>query len=285
MRITTTGLPIMKNTLLIMLFLMSPYSLADKLPEINWQELNKTSPWTITELYQDIPVVKPGKNGSAPSDAIVLFNGKDLSQWTTTPFGDGVRVDRTASLLKDYQGKPQTKPAAWTIENTELVAGSGKGAIATKKTFGDMQLHIEWSIPVMPGKSGQEYGNSGVFLMGMYELQGLKSYENPTYSNGQAAAIYKQHSPLVNAATPPGAWQTYDIFFTAPRFSDKGTIINSAMMTVLHNGVLVQYNAVLQGPTSFIGATYYLPHPEKLPIVLQDHDNPVRYRNIWVRDL
>lgn len=275
----------MHNKILILLLLICPYSLAEKLPELDWQELSKTSPWTITEVKKNIPVVKPGENGSAPSDAIVLFDGKGLSEWTTTPFGEGVSVDRTALFLKEYEKNTKLSPAAWAVKNKHMVAGSGKGAIATSKLFGDIQLHIEWLVPVLQGKSGQEYGNSGVFLMGMYELQVLNSYENNTYSNGQAAAIYKQHSPLVNASRPPGQWQVYDIFFTAPRFSDKGTLINPAMMTVLHNGVLVQYNSALQGPTAFIGEPYYIPHAEKLPIVLQDHDNPVRFRNIWVRAL
>lgn len=275
----------MQNKILLLLVLISSFSFAENLPQLDWDELSKTSPWTITELKKEIPVVEPGQNGSAPSDAIILFDGKDLSEWTTTPFGEGVRVDRTALFLRAYEGGAELRPAAWAVENGSVVAGSKKGAIATRKRFGDIQLHLEWLVPVLQGKSGQDYGNSGVFLMGIYELQILNSYKNHTYSNGQAAAIYKQHSPLVNASRPPEQWQAYDIFFTAPRFSAKGTVVTPAMMTVLHNGVLVQYNSVLQGPTAFIGEPYYVPHADKLPIVLQDHDNPVRFRNIWVREL
>ncbi|MCF2949577.1 DUF1080 domain-containing protein [Paraglaciecola aquimarina] len=272
-------------TLLLTSAFISSFTFAQPLPELDWKELGKTNPWVITEVNKDVVVVEPGKNGSAPSDAVILFDGKDLSAWNTTPFGEGVRVDRTASFLNEYQAKPATKPAAWTVENGNIVAGAGKGAIATTQEFGDMQLHIEWMIPVLANTSGQAYGNSGVFLMGLYELQVLNSFENPTYSNGQAASIYKQHSPLVNASRKPGEWQTYEVFFTAPRFTSSGTLISPAKMTVVHNGVLVQHNAILEGPTAFIGKSYYVPHAEKLPIVLQDHNNPVRFRNIWVREL
>lgn len=279
----------MHNKLLLTLLLITPFisslTFAQPLPDLDWKELGKTNPWVITEVNKDLVVVEPGKNGSAPSDAVILFDGKDLSAWNTTPFGEGVRVDRTASFINDYQSKPSTKPAAWTVENGNIVAGAGKGAIATSQEFGDMQLHIEWMIPVLENTKGQAYGNSGVFLMGLYELQVLNSFENPTYSNGQAASIYKQHSPMVNASRKPGEWQTYEVFFTAPIFTPKGTLISPAKMTVVHNGVLVQYNAILEGPTAFIGKSYYVPHAEKLPIVLQDHNNPVRFRNIWVREL
>ena len=173
----------MKNILLSLLLLVCSLSFADNLPELDWEELSKTSPWTITEVEKKIPVVEPGQNGSAPSDAIILFDGNDLSEWTTTPFGEGVRVDRTASFLQAYERGPELSPAVWDVEDGNIVAGSGKGAIATRKRFGDIQLHIEWSVPVLQGKSGQGYGNSGVFLMGMYELQILNSYENKTYSN------------------------------------------------------------------------------------------------------
>lgn len=255
------------------------------LPQLDWDELSKTSPWQYTELNENVPVVTPPEAGRAPSDAVVLFDGTDLSNWEKTPFGEGVAVNRTAHYLKLYNEGADYGAAAWTVENGEIVAGQKQGAIASKDAFGDMQLHIEWQVPVLEGKSGQEYGNSGVFLMGMYEIQVLNSYQNETYSNGQAASIYKQSSPLANASTPPGTWQSYDIIFTAPRFSSKGTLVSPAFVTILHNGILVQHHTPLQGPTSFIGEPYYVPHPDKLPIVLQDHDNPVRYRNIWVREL
>lgn len=258
---------------------------ADGLPQLDWEELSKTNPWEYTELHLEVPVVTPGEYGSAPSDAVVLFDGKDLSAWEKTPFGEGVAVDRTEYYLKQYEEGADWGAAAWQVENGEIVAGQKQGAIASRQAFGDMQLHIEWQVPVLEGKRGQEYGNSGIFLMGMYEVQVLNSYQNETYSNGQAASIYKQHSPLANASRAPGEWQSFDMIFTAPRFSEKGTLVSPAQLTVLHNGVLVQHNAVLQGPTAFIGEPYYIPHPPKLPLVLQDHDNPVRYRNIWVREL
>lgn len=258
---------------------------AQDVPAIDWNELQKTKPWEITEWSKDIPVVTPGNDTAPPSDAIVLFNGTDLSQWQKTPFGEGVRTDRTEAFLKQYQAQGEAKPANWSIENGELIVGKNLGAIATKKAFGDIQLHIEWYIPKLEKLSGQAYGNSGIFLMGLYEVQVLNSFENPTYSNGQAGSIYKQHAPLVNASRPPQNWQTYDIVFTAPRFSASGTLVHPAMITIFHNGVLIQYNSVLEGPTAFIGKPYQVAHPEKLPLVLQDHQNPVRYRNIWVREL
>ncbi|MDQ8183757.1 DUF1080 domain-containing protein [Pelagicoccus sp. SDUM812005] len=258
---------------------------ANGLPPLDWEELAETNPWQYTELHREVPVVQPGSAGSPPSDAIALFDGTDLSRWEQTPFGEGVAVPRTEVYLRRYLNGGDWGPATWTVENGEIVAGQRQGAIASKRAFGDMQLHLEWLVPELEGKGGQEYGNSGIFLMGLYEVQVLNSFENPTYANGQAASIYKQHAPLVNASLPPGQWQSFDLIFTAPRFSEKGTLVSPALLTVLHNGVLVQHNAVLQGPTSFIGEPYYLPHPPKLPIVLQDHNNPVRYRNIWVREL
>ncbi len=258
---------------------------SEELPQLDWKELSKTSPWQYTELHRDIPVVSPGDSQTAPSDAVVLFDGGDLSSWEKTPFGEGVRMDRTEHFLKNYKGGKSLGPAAWLVDEGEIVAGQKQGAIASKQAFGDMQLHIEWQVPVLDGKEGQQYGNSGIFLMGLYEIQVLNSFQNKTYSNGQAGSIYKQHEPLVNASKAPGTWQAYDILFTAPRFSERGSLLTPGSVTILHNGVLVQHNAVLQGPTSFIGEPYYVAHPEKLPIVLQDHDNPVRYRNIWVREL
>ncbi|MBC2607553.1 3-keto-disaccharide hydrolase [Pelagicoccus albus] len=266
-------------------FAFGTHVFSDELPPLDWEELGETSPWQYTELHRDVTVVTPGQNGSAPSDAVVLFDGSDLSQWEKTPFGEGVRMDRTEHFLKRYDSAEKLGPAAWKVEDGEIIAGQKQGAIASKQAFGDMQLHIEWYVPVLEGKEGQEYGNSGIFLMGLYELQVLNSYQNETYSNGQAGAFYKQSEPLVNASRAPGQWQSYDIIFTAPRFNEKGTLSTPAKATVLHNGVLIQWDTELQGPTSFIGEPYYVPHPEKLPIVLQDHDNPVRYRNIWVREL
>ncbi|MBV6647953.1 MAG: DUF1080 domain-containing protein, partial [Cyclobacteriaceae bacterium] len=157
--------------------------------------------------------------------------------------------------------------------------------ISTKRSFGDVQLHIEWQAPKASDKSGQGYSNSGVFLMGLYEVQILNSFQNETYANGQASSVYKQHIPLVNASRPPGEWQEYDIIFMAPKFSDGGSVVSRARVTVFHNGVLVQNNVELLGPTVYIGNTYYVPHAEKLPLVLQDHGDPIRFRNIWIREL
>jgi len=161
----------------------------------------------------------------------------------------------------------------------------GTGAIATKQGFGDVQLHIEWAAPTPAKGEGQERGNSGVFLMGMYEVQVLDSYRNKTYPDGQAGAVYGQYPPLVNASRPPGEWQTYDIVFHGPRFDAGGKLLRPARMTVVFNGVLVQDNVVLTGPTAHQTRPPYAAHPEKLPLSLQDHGNPMRFRNIWVREI
>jgi len=155
----------------------------------------------------------------------------------------------------------------------------------TKQNFGDCQLHIEWRTPIdTAGMEGQARGNSGVFFMEQYEVQVLDNYKNPTYTNGQAASVYKQHVPLVNACRPPGEWQSYDIIFKAPRFNDDGTVKSKAYVTVIHNGVLVQNHVEIQGPTAWIGHPPYKKHG-KLPISLQDHGNQIAYRNIWIREL
>ena len=174
--------------------------------------------------------------------------------------------------------------AGWQIVEGDLVVSPGAGDIRTKATFTDAQLHIEWAAPRHIEGEGQGRGNSGVFLMERYEVQVLDSYNNPTYANGQAASVYKQHIPLVNAARPPGEWQSYDIIFNAPLFGDNGRVLRPATLTVLHNGMLVHNHVAVQGPTAFIGAPQYQPHGAA-PIKLQDHSNPVRYRNIWVRPL
>jgi hypothetical protein len=173
----------------------------------------------------------------------------------------------------------------WQIKENTLVVEPGSGCIHTKESFADVQLHIEWMSPSAEGKSGQLYSNSGVFFMGRYEVQVLNSYENPTYNNGQASSVYKQHIPLVNASKPVDTWQEYDIIFMAPKFSEKGTLVAPARITVFHNGVLVQNNVALLGPTRYIGSPYYEAHPAKLPLALQDHGDPVQFRNIWIREL
>jgi hypothetical protein len=165
----------------------------------------------------------------------------------------------------------------------EVVAGTGD--IATARGFGDVQLHIEWATPTPPHGESQERGNSGVFLMGRYEVQVLDSYNNKTYPDGQASALYGQYPPLVNASRPPGEWQSYDIVFRRPRFDAQGKLLKPARVTVFHNGVLVQDDVELTGPTAHQRRPPYEAHPERLPIKLQDHGNPIRFRNIWLREL
>ncbi|HXH06518.1 MAG TPA: DUF1080 domain-containing protein [Vicinamibacterales bacterium] len=215
------------------------------------------------------PVVTPGtpstdeRPGRAPSDATVLFDGTDLSGWAGADGG----------------------PARWKIGDGFMEVVAGSGDIVTRQAFGDCQLHVEWAAPVPPRGEGQGRGNSGVYLMGLYEVQVLDSYENRTYADGQAAAIYGQFPPLVNASLPPGRWQTYDIVFRAPRFGPGGRLLRPARITVFHNGVLVQDAVEPTGPTAHKRRPPYAPHPSRLPLRLQDHGNPVRYRNIWIREL
>lgn len=219
----------------------------------------------LTEVWQPEPrIVTPGATAAdAPSDAIVLFDGKDASAWASKTNG----------------------PVQWKIADGCMTVAPGTGEIHTKKGFGDCQLHIEWRTPAQVKGDGQERGNSGIFLMGRYELQVLDSYHNRTYSNGQAGAIYKQLIPLVNVCRPPGEWQTYDILFTAPRFYPDGSVKSQARITVFQNGVLVQNNATIWGGTQYIGIATYDKHGDEEPLVLQDHNNPVSYRNIWIRPL
>jgi hypothetical protein len=203
-------------------------------------------------------IVNPGP---PPADAIVLFGGNDLSQW---------------------QGESGRK-AAWAV-NDGVATVNGTGSISTKQSFGDCQLHLEWATPAEVSGEGQGRGNSGVIIQGRYELQILDSYQNKTYFNGQAGAVYSQYSPLVNVSRKPGEWQSYDVIFHAPRFDESGALRKAATITVLHNGVLVQDNVDINGPTGQQPAKYKA-HPLKQPLVLQDHGNPVRFRNIWIREL
>ncbi len=161
----------------------------------------------------------------------------------------------------------------------------GAGNIRTRRRFGDLQLHIEWRTPAEVSGEGQDRGNSGIYLMERYELQVLDSYDNRTYSNGQAGAIYKQHIPMVNASREPGEWQSYDVVFTAPRFGADGALLSPTHMTVFHNGVLILNHVELRGPTKFIGEPEYEAHADRVPLLLQDHGNPVSYRNVWVREI
>jgi hypothetical protein len=206
--------------------------------------------------WPEPPIVTPGAtNADPPSDAIILFDGQDLSEW---------------------DGGEQ-----WTIENGEAVVGGGD--ISTKQSFSDCQLHIEWSAPVPPTGNSQGRGNSGIFLQDRYEVQVLDSYDNKTYFDGQANAIYKQTPPMVNAMRKPGEWNTYDIVWTAPKFKNDGSLESPAYITVLHNGVLTLNHFEVQGATPFTEAPKYEKH-DKLPIRLQNHGNPVRFRNIWIRE-
>lgn len=218
------------------------------------------------------PVVTPGEPAgffAPPSDAVVLFDGSEKSfkaNWTDT----------------------KGNPSQWNVVDGALESVKKAGYIQTKESFGSCQLHVEWAAPANVEGTGQGRGNSGVFLMGQYEVQVLDSFENPTYADGQAGALYGRSKPLANASRKPGEWQSYDIIFHRPVFDDQGKLVRRATFTVLHNGVLVQDHAVLSGGTGWMGphaASEYKAHPDKLPISLQDHGNPVRFRNVWVREL
>jgi hypothetical protein len=200
----------------------------------------------------------------APTGAIVLFDGTDLSQW--------------------LQVKGES-PAQWVVRDGYFEVKTGTGDLRTRDGFGDVELHVEWASPTPARGAEQGRGNSGVYLMSKYELQVLDSWENPTYADGMAGSIYGQFPPLVNAARKPGEWQSYDIVFRGPRFDSSGTLLRPATMTVRFNGVLVQDNVTLSGPTGHYSRPPYAAHADKLPILLQDHGDPVRYRNIWLREL
>jgi len=254
--------------------------------ELDWEELNKTQPFKLSEVWEPQPTkVTPGYFTSPPSDAIVLFGGHDLGAWHKPEHGYGARMDHVESILNVRLKAPKHTEAEWIVKDGAIIVKPGSGAIETKQHFGDVQLHIEWLSPVDPGKKDQLYSNSGIFFMGLYEIQVLNSYENKTYANGQAGSIYKQHIPLVNASRPPGEWQAYDIVFNAPRFDESGNVSKKATITAFHNGVLIQNNVELEGPCVYIGDAHYIPHPEKMPLLLQDHGDKVRFRNIWVREL
>ena len=212
------------------------------------------------------PVVTPGKLRlpvEPPSDAVILFDGENLDAW------------------RDGEGNA----AKWIVRDDYMESVPDAGYIYTAQGFGDVQLHLEWAAPAPPQGTSQGRGNSGVFLMGKFEIQVLDSYDNRTYADGQAGSIYGQFPPLVNAALPPGEWQSYDIIFRRPRFAPEGDLEQPARITVLHNNVLVQDAAEPWGGTSWLQYTPYSDQPDRLPIGLQDHGNPVRYRNIWLREL
>ena len=223
----------------------------------------------MTEFWDpEVKVVTPAENNlNAPADALVLFDGTG------------------ASLLQNWTNSKGEAPV-WNVADNCVTVAKGTGTIQTKQVFEDYQLHIEWRSPaeVDPEKKSQGRGNSGIFMQERYELQVLDNYNNRTYRNGQAGSFYKQYAPLVNVCKKPGEWQTYDVIWTAPRFKEDGTLFLPARATVLHNGVLVQNNVSLLGPTEYIGIPKYKAHGPGA-IVLQDHGNTVSYRNIWIRKL
>jgi hypothetical protein len=235
---------------------------APKDPE-GWAQHDRNRPEaTVVDPGAGVPPEAPGK---PPSDAIVLFDGRDLSAWKAVKGGG---------------------PAAWKVENGYFEVVPKTGGIETKQAFGDAQLHIEWMAPDPPKGQDQDRGNSGVFFGGdRYEVQVLDSHQNKTYTDGQAGALYGQYPPLVNATRKPGQWQAYDIVYEAPRFDAAGKLTKPARLTVFLNGVLVQHAMELLGPTTNKVRTPYSAHPVKLPISLQDHSHPVRFRNAWIREL
>jgi hypothetical protein len=226
-------------------------------------------PWHVHDPARPRPpIVTPGATpGAAPSDAVVLFDGKDLSKWSQRgPKGEVV-------------------DPKWPVKEGYFETGARSGSLYTRDSFGDVQLHVEWSAPTPVVGNSQGRGNSGVLLMGLYEVQVLDSYDNLSYADGQAGAIYGQWPPLVNAARKPGEWQTYDIIFEAPRF-DGTKLIKPAYQTVIWNGVVIHNRKEVMGPMIYRDvASYKTPHAAELPLMLQDHNNPVRYRNIWIRRL
>lgn len=221
--------------------------------------------WGVHDMERPLPeVVTAGKYaGQAPSDAIALFNGKDLSEWESAK--DGGR-------------------AKWKVEDGHMEVVKETGAIRTKRAFGSCQLHVEWATPAKVSGKSQDSGNSGVYLMSKYEVQVLNTYKNRTYADGMAGAMYGQSPPLVNVCRAPGEWQSYDIIFRRPILKGK-KLVKPARITVLHNGVLVQDNFEIEGVTVWKQRAKYEAHEDKLPVLLQDHGSPVRYRNIWIREL
>ena len=223
--------------------------------------------WAVHDETRPMPpVVDPGPAGlpaPVPADAVVLFGGKDLSAWTNA----------------------KGEAAGWKVENGYMEVAKGKGSIQTKRGFGDCQLHVEWASPAEVVGDSQGRGNSGVFLMNTYEVQVLDCFNNKTYADGMTASLYGQYPPLINACRKPGEWQSFDIIFRAPRFDKNGMLQSPARMTVFHNGILAHDDQELTGPTVHKARPPYAAHAGKLPLSLQDHGNPVRYRNIWIREL
>lgn len=223
--------------------------------------------WPVHSMERPRPPVVSVLGGGPftppPSDAIVLFDGRNLDAWAG----------------------PAGQPSRWTVRDGHVEVVAGAGSLVTRQAFGDMQLHLEWAAPAAVRGEGQGRGNSGVFLMGFYEVQILDSWRNDTYPDGQAASLYGQRPPDVNVSRPPGEWQSYDIVFRRPHFAADGTLLTPARVTVLHNGVVVHDGVAFEGRTAHMRRAQYAPHEDRLPLSLQDHGDPVRFRNIWVREL
>lgn len=245
----------------IILLLSTLYLLLAPNPVLGQEMIPKDTEW-----YKPVPPKVTSAEShfqEPPSDAIILFDGSDMSRWKS---------------IKD-EGE-----AKWEMEDGFFTVVPGQGAIVTKDSFGSVQLYIEWRSPMNMEHKGQDRGNSGIFLQNRYELQVLDAWDNPTYVNGMAGSIYKQSAPLANPAKKPGEWQSYNISFMAPEFNEDGTIKTPARMTVIWNGVVVQNNTEIKGPTVYVGLPEYSAHGEA-PIRLQDHNSKVSFRNIWIRKL
>lgn len=240
------------------LLLVGGDSLSAQRPAGGWPQHSMERPKPPVERApaQQLPV-------AAPAGAIVLFNGRDLSWWE----------------------KRDGTPAGWRVADGVMEVAKGAGGIQTRVGFGDVRLHIEWASPMPAVGAGQDRGNSGVFFMSQYEVQVLDSYGSDTYADGQAAALYGQFPPRVNVSRAPGEWQSYDIDFRRPRFDSMGVVLSPARVTVRHNGVLVHDDVALLGPTSNGRRDPYTAHADRLPISLQDHGHPVRFRSIWAQPL
>jgi hypothetical protein len=241
-------------------------------PPPQWVE-TPTGRWMVhDEARPAPPAVMPGVCGAQetsakpPADAVVLFEGKDLANWT------------------DVKGQP----SKWVVRDGYMESVKGAGYVRTSQELGSVQLHVEFATPSVVTGKGQGRGNSGVFLQGKYEVQVLDSFENPTYPDGQCGALYGRAVPLVNASCKPGQWQTYDIIYHRPLFDPSGTVTRKAVFTVIHNGVLIQDHVALEGGTDWLGAhrvSEYSAHADTGPLMFQDHNNPVRFRNVWIRPL
>jgi hypothetical protein len=228
-------------------------------------------PWHVHDSDRPHPkqITPAAAPGGAPSDAVILFDGADLSKWTQRGRG---------------QNRGQMVEARWKVENGYFQAAPGTGDLLTKEKFGDCQLHIEWASPNPPAGRSQDRGNSGVLLMTRYEIQVLDAWDNPTYADGQPGAIYGQWPPLVSPARKPGEWNTYDIVFEAPKFEAE-KLVKPAYITLLYNGVVVHNRKESMGPMVYRQVAHYTPHPAEDALMLQDHNHPVRYRNVWIRRL